>query len=90
MNAICGIVGFVLGVIIFLILMNRLSFIFVSFYTIAFVFGISVILGFIIAKLFLWLAIIGIVIGLIVWLVSPSKPKENVESDDCDDSSKSE
>lgn len=77
MNTICAIVGFVLGVIIFLVLMRRLNFLFVTFYTIFFIFGISVVIGYIIAKLFLWIAIIAIVIGIIIWLASPAKAKEN-------------
>lgn len=76
MDALAGVIGFILGVILFVVIYKKLSLIFASFRTLAFLFFISLVLGVIIAKVFLWLAIIGAVVGAILWLFLPDKKEE--------------
>lgn len=81
METLINILGFIFGVAIFLVMMRYLDFLFVNFLTIIFIFGISLALGVIIAKVFWWIAIIGIVICIIVWLLSPKKTDETEKTE---------
>lgn len=81
METLISILGFIFGVAIFLVMMRYLDFLFVNFLTIIFIFCISLALGVIIAKVFWWIAIIGIVICIIVWLLSPKKNDEDEKTE---------
>ncbi len=56
--------GFILGVVIFLVILSSMKFLFMGFYSMLFFFFISLCLGLIIAKFLSWLVIILIVIGI--------------------------
>lgn len=68
MEAFQAVLGFILGVIIFLIMLSKLRVIFMGYYVMVFFFMISLALGMILAKIFSWLVIILIVIGVIAYL----------------------
>lgn len=68
MEAFQAVLGFILGVIIFLIMLSKLRVIFMGYYVMVFFFMISLALGMILAKIFSWLVVILIVIGVIAYL----------------------
>ena len=83
MEAFQAVLGFILGVIIFLAMLSKLRVIFMGYYVMIFFFMISLALGMILAKLFSWLVIILIVIGVIAYLyfkfADDSPPPSNQE-----------
>lgn len=83
MEAFQAVLGFILGVIIFLIMLSKLRVIFMGYYVMVFFFVISLAVGMILAKIFSWLVIILIVIGVIAYLYfkfsDDSPPPNNQE-----------
>lgn len=59
-----AVLGFILGVVIFLVILASMKFLFMGFYSMLFFFFISLCLGMILAKFLSWLVIILIVIGI--------------------------
>lgn len=83
MEAIQAVLGFILGVIIFLIMLSKLRVWFMSYYSLVFFFLISLALGVILAKVLSWFIIILIVIGIIVFIYTKltAPPKGNEEEE---------
>ena len=88
METIQSVLGFVLGVIIFVIIFSKMKFFFISHATLVFIFMISLALCIIAAKLLSWLVIILVVIGAIIaiYCFFTSSPSEKGnEDEDADD-----
>ena len=83
MEAIQAVLGFILGVIIFLIVLSKLRVWFMSYYSLVFFFLISLALGVILAKVLSWFIIILIVIGIIAFIYTKltAPPKGNEEEE---------
>lgn len=64
MEAFQAFLGFILGVIIFLLILYNLKIIFMGYPVMIFFFMISLAIGMILAKIFSWLVVILIVIGI--------------------------
>ena len=77
-----AVLGFILGVVIFLIILSKLRVIFMGYYVMIFFFFISLCLGMILAKFLSWLVIILIIIGIIAFIYiklhSGSPPESDV------------
>lgn len=78
MEAIQTGLGFILGVIIFLVMLSKLRVWFISYYSLVFFFIISLALGVILAKVLSWFIIILIVVGVVlyIYLKLTAPPKE--------------
>ena len=92
MEAIQAGLGFVLGVIIFLIMLSKLRVWFMSYYSLVFFFIISLALGVLLAKVLSWFIIILIVIGVIlfIYMKLTAPPKEEKAEDDSSGSDETE
>lgn len=92
MEAIQAGLGFVLGVIIFLIMLSKLRVWFMSYYSLVFFFIISLALGVLLAKVLSWFIIILIVIGVIlfIYMKLTAPPKEEKAEDDSSGSGETE
>lgn len=91
MEAIQTGLGFIFGVILFLLMLSKLRMIFVSYYSLVFFFAISLALGIILAKVLSWFIIILLVIAVIVFiylkLTSPPKSAGGSEDEASDEPS---
>ncbi len=89
-----AVLGFILGVVIFLIILSKLRVIFMSYYVMIFFFFISLCLGMILAKFLSWLVIILIIIGIIAFIYiklhSGSPPESDGKTDESSESSENE
>lgn len=63
MQAICGIIGFIIGIVLFVLLLDRMHFLFTNFITLMLIFTVCVGVGCFFAYIFGWLFIIALVIG---------------------------
>lgn len=78
-----AVLGFILGVIIFLLILSKLRVLFMGYYVMIFFFFISLCLGMILAKFLSWLVIILIVLGIILYIyfkLNPSSPTQTNEN----------
>lgn len=78
-----AVLGFILGVIIFLLILSKLRVLFMGYYVMIFFFFISLCLGMILAKFLSWLVIILIVLGIILYIyfkLNPSSPTQTDEN----------
>lgn len=84
METICGIIGFIIGIVLFVLLLNRMHFLFVNFYTLMLIFTACVGVGCFFAYIFGWIFIIVLVIAAIYLLFfkksSDTKEDEGVQS----------
>ncbi len=90
MEAIQTGLGFILGVIIFLVMLSKLRVWFISYYSLVFFFIISLALGVILAKVLSWFIIILIVIGVVIYIYMKLTAPPKKEDGDTDQTSSDE
>lgn len=81
MEAFQAFLGFILGVIIFLLILYNLKIIFMGYPVMIFFFMISLAIGMILAKIFSWLVVILIVIGIVLFILSKFLLNDSPPSD---------
>lgn len=83
METICGIIGFIIGIVLFVLLMDRMHFLFVNFSTILFIFIACVVVGCTLAYIFGWifLILLGCAVIYLLFFKESSKGENQSEND---------
>ncbi len=81
MQVICGIIGFIIGIVIFVLLLDKMHFLFTNFISLMLIFTVCVGIGCFFAYILGWLFIIILIIGAIYLLFFSKDSKEDNNQD---------
>lgn len=81
MNFICGIIGLIIGIVIFVLLLDKIHFLFADFFTLMLIFTVCVGIGCALAYFLGWIFIIIAIIG-VIYLVFFDSSDDNSNKDD--------
>ncbi len=88
MQLICGILGFIIGIVIFVLLLDKMHFLFVNFITLMLIFTVCVGIGCLLAYVLGWIFIIALAIGAIYLLFFNNESKNGNNQGDENSNSK--